>query len=253
MKFRIARKLNYYKKARHRHGFGIHSPFLFHLITDVIENKKQLPAYKILHEQRKRLTIFIKDNKEDPGLQTYSDSILNSSGRKNLFKAVELSFRYGKLLVRLVNEFHPKIISCYGPTFGLNLLYLSLSNNSIPVYHLQSDDNFQRICKETLGYAGVENVKICDKEDPAEEFSGLVFVNFPFSPDKTEKIVKSQMDSNGENNVLIVRGIHESKPMEFIWKEFIKNDGVRVSLDLFEFGIVMFRKNLQKEHFILRF
>jgi len=253
MKFRIARKLNYLKKARHRRGHGIHSPYLFRLITNVIENKKRLSDYKVLRDQRDRLSHLIKNSKAQAEIQALEDSILNSSGRRNLFKAVELPFRYGKLLFRLVNEFKPRSIACYGPSFGLNLLYLALSDESIPVNFFQSDNYLQRICQETLKDAGVQNVKYGDNEYLLDEFPDFVFINFTFSTDETEKLINALLVSPDENAVLIIRGIHESERMETIWKDLIKNNKVRVSLDLFEIGITIFQKQLQKEDFILRF
>lgn len=253
MRFRIARKLHYLKKARYRHGHGIHSPFLFRLITDVIENKKRLPAYKILRDQRDRLSDFIKQEKGRSGIQTFSDSILISSGRRNLFKAVELPLRYGKLLFRLINEFNPKNISCFGPTFGLNLLYFALSDNSTPVNFFQADNYLQPIIQETLKDAEVQNVKPRSWETPLNEFADFIFINFPFSPVETDSLIKAQLVSNGDNEVIIIRGIHESGQMESIWNDLIKNNKVRVSLDLFEIGIILFRKNLQKENFIFKY
>jgi hypothetical protein len=52
---------------------------------------------------------------------------------------------------------------------------------------------------------------------------------------------------------MIIRGIHRSAEMENIWQEVIKEKKVKVSLDLYEIGILLFRKKLQKQHFILRF
>jgi hypothetical protein len=253
MKFRIARKLYYLKKARHRHGHGIHSPFLFCLITNVIENYKHLLAYNILRDQHERLSNLVKNNKAQPGIQTFSDSILKCSGRKSLFKAVELPLRYGRLLFRLINEFKPNNISCYGPSFGMNFLYLALPDDRIHVSCYQSENCLHQICNETLKDAGIKNVEYPDNQDMEDESSEFVFINLPYLPDEIDKLVKAQLVSSCENNVLIIRGIHDSERMELIWNELIKNKRVRVSLDLFEIGIILCLKKLQKEHFVLRF
>jgi hypothetical protein len=52
---------------------------------------------------------------------------------------------------------------------------------------------------------------------------------------------------------VIIIGIHESKEMEMIWQDFIENRKISVSLDLFEIGIGIINKRLQKEDFVLRF
>jgi len=253
MKFRIARKINYLKKARHRHGHGIHSPWLFRLITNVIENKKRLPEYESLREQRDRLSHLIKENQTELGLKTFSSSILKSSGRKNLFKAVELPFKYGKLLFRLVNEFKPKSILYIGPTFGLNLLYLALPDKKIPVNFFQSEDYFIRICQSALYDAGIENVTYCNTDRLEEINHEFIFINYSFLPDEVEKLTNLNIVANCDNSVMIIRGIHESEMMESIWKDFIKSSRVRVSLDLFEIGIAIFSEKLQKENFVLKF
>ena len=37
-------------RARHRKGHGIHSPFLFRLITEVMENKGHFSVYPVLKD-----------------------------------------------------------------------------------------------------------------------------------------------------------------------------------------------------------
>jgi hypothetical protein len=253
MKFRIVRKLNYLKKARHRHGHGIHSPFLFRLITEVIENKTRLPEYNILRNERDQLSHLIKRKSAEVEIQTLRDSIFNLSGRKNLFKATELPLRYGRLIFRLITEFKPKSISCYGPSFGMNLLYLALPDKSTPVDFFQSDNYLCKSCQTVLQNEGVQNVSFVHNEELIDHSAEFIFMNLAFLPDETGKLIKAITAAQGENDVLIIRGIHESKQMEAIWKELIKDNKVRISLDLYEIGIILFQKKLQKEHFILRF
>jgi hypothetical protein len=253
MKFRIARKIKYLKKARHRHGHGIHSPWLFGLITNVIENKKRLPEYKILREQRERLSHFVKEHQAELGLQTFSETVLKSSGPRNLFKAVELPFKYGKLLLRLVNEFKPRSISFIGPTFGLNLLYLALSKERVLVEFFQSGEYMMRICMETLEYADIRNLRYRDEENPLEVYHDFVFINSPFNPELVERLTGEKIASGSDYEVMIIRGIHDSQRMETVWQDFIRHSRVRVSLDLFEIGIAIFSVRLQKENFVLKF
>lgn len=52
--------------------------------------------------------------------------------------------------------------------------------------------------------------------------------------------------------ILIIRRIHQSKESEEKWKEIINFKSARVTMDLFYFGLVFFRKEQRKEHFIIR-
>ena len=52
--------------------------------------------------------------------------------------------------------------------------------------------------------------------------------------------------------MLIIRRIHQSKESEKKWQEIIKMEDATVTMDLFYFGLVFFRKEQRKEHFIIR-
>ena len=249
----MPRKLKYLRKARHWHGHGIHSPYLFRLITRVIEDKKQYPSYTILRVQKKRIVNRVKEISNPAEISYKGTSLKILSGKKKLLKTFELGYRYGKLLLRLVNEFKPRSVSCYGPTFGLNLLYPALADENIIINYAQTDTLFNEICRETLRIAGFTNVNFVNEEELANSIQEFVFINLPFLPDETLKIFNSKITFLGDDDVMVIRGIHKSGQMESIWNNLIKENKVRVSLDLYEIGIILFRKNLQKEHFVLRF
>ncbi len=52
--------------------------------------------------------------------------------------------------------------------------------------------------------------------------------------------------------IIIIRRIHQSKESEEKWQEIINFKSARVTMDLFYFGLVFFRKEQRKEHFIIR-
>jgi hypothetical protein len=54
------------------------------------------------------------------------------------------------------------------------------------------------------------------------------------------------------NTVFIFDDIHWSPEMTEAWKTIIKHPKVTVSIDTFFWGIVFFRKEQAKEHFVIR-
>jgi hypothetical protein len=253
MKFRLPRKIKYLRKARHWHGHGIHSPFLFYLITKIIENKKQLSVYRIIRSHKKQLMNRIKEA-GDPELLTYQGIPLQSLlGKRKLFKNVELGYRYGKLLLRLIREFKPSSVWFCGPTFGLNLLYLALADEDTPVNSLMQDPLMDQICKEEMRSLSITNLNIKPIQSPELNPSEFVFINLFFLPSEAREKIQLKMKFCGADDVMIIRGIHKSAEMENLWQEVIREKKVRVTLDLYEIGVILFRKKLQKQHFILRF
>jgi len=253
MKFRTIRRIIYLKKARHRRGHGIHSPFLFHLITEVVENKRKLPEYKTFKDIKNQALILLEDSSEQALLPIYQRFNLPPANPHRLYRKIELPLRFAKVVFRLLREFKPASAICYGPAFGANLAFMALANNDCPVYQSGNDPVCELVSQELLQALAISNVHFID-ENTLQSFNPeFIMINYPYSPVLSRNVVRKYLRLHGEDDVLIIRGIHESKEMEAFWRELIAYESIRVSLDLFEIGIALFRKRLQKENFIQRF
>jgi predicted O-methyltransferase YrrM len=56
-----------------------------------------------------------------------------------------------------------------------------------------------------------------------------------------------------KDSVIIIDDIHSSKGMEEAWKEICNHEKTSITIDLFRLGIVLFKEDIAKEDFILRF
>jgi hypothetical protein len=236
MKYRTKSLIRYWFKAGHRKGHGIHSPFLYRLISSVIENKDFFSAYRMLEEAQ---TFLLH--------ATQSKSV----GKNQTNHLPDLDLRFGKLIFRLVNEFQPKIIGYYGASFGTNLLYLALADSRIKVNTYIPDNVEIKVCEKLLAHFEIKNVVL--NKEPQQFQENFVLINFPDDAFQSSEIIKNHLKNSGNDDVVIVQGIHQSPEKEVVWLDYIKNEKIRVSLDLFEIGIAIFRSNLQKEDFILKF
>jgi hypothetical protein len=251
MKFRTISRLIYSKRARHRHGHGIHSPFLFYLITKVIENKESCPEYNYFKSLKNKVFDSL-DNFSDPSfIELYNEFGLPSSKPKKLFKKVELPIKYGKIVFQLIREFKPSSVISYGPTFGANLVILAIANNDSHVYHVINDPVSELIGMKLLKGQAIANIHFVAENPMPTIDPEFVMVNYPNNPDISRSVTQKFINKHSDDCVLIIRGIHNSKEMETIWQEMIASEKVHVSLDLFEIGITLFRKGLQKENYIL--
>jgi len=55
------------------------------------------------------------------------------------------------------------------------------------------------------------------------------------------------------NSIVVIDDIHWSTEMEEAWESLINSEKVRLSIDLFRMGILFFRKELSKQHFIIKY
>ena len=55
------------------------------------------------------------------------------------------------------------------------------------------------------------------------------------------------------DSVVIIGDIHWSRGMEKAWEEIRQMEEVRLSLDFFECGVLLFRENIDRQHYILAY
>ena len=96
-----------YRSIRYRKGFGVHSPFVFNLITKVIEEKCSYYSFYDIELLRKQLLF-------REGEITYPDR-QNKGKRKTrsiseIVKRESIRPKHGALLFRLTNYFKSKNI-----------------------------------------------------------------------------------------------------------------------------------------------
>jgi hypothetical protein len=253
MKFRTISRLIYLKRAQHRHGHGIHSPFLFRLITTVIEDKRRLPEYKKFREFNSNVLRLLETFSGPEFDKVFRQFEFKVSKPGKLYRKAELPLRYSKVVFRLIRYFNPASIIVHSQALGGNLAVMALANNQIPVYQVIDQPEFMLLCNEFLKDSGLTNIYFLTENSEQPVIHPFTIINYPNHPDISGNIADKCLGRQCEDNVMIIRGIHESKDMEVIWHKIIDSECVRVSLDLFEIGIVLFRKGLQKENFIHRF
>jgi predicted O-methyltransferase YrrM len=54
-------------------------------------------------------------------------------------------------------------------------------------------------------------------------------------------------------SIVIIDDIHWSKGMETAWDEICKRNEVSISIDLFRMGILLFKEDIARENFVLKF
>lgn len=211
-------------KIRHHRGHGIHSPFVFNLITKVIEEKTPYHAY------------------EDIEYALESAHIRNSSLSKE-----------DKLFFRLVNYFSAQHILEIGSGYGTTTLFLTAPSNNIVCTSLEPS---ARKCDEARKLYAVWDkdirLHLSEKLIIPDSKPDCIFINlncFPLSND----IVQYLSDVTCEKTFIIVKGIRTKKRNQALWRSIMNMDSRTVVLDLFNIGIVFFNKTLYRWEYKISF
>lgn len=112
---------------------------------------------------------------------------------------------------------------------------------------------------KSIPYFNFKNVVILENKE-LQKAIGARFLKLSDKANKTDLIyypspkminAKTEMPVHNQSMV-VVENIRASKSNYLKWKKFITTEDIRVSIDFFECGVVFFRKEQIKEHFVIR-
>jgi len=230
-------RIKLYRKLRYRKGYGIHSPFMYSLITKVIEENSPYYIFEDIEKERKRLL----SQKNETGILTRKET---------------QSKNYGALLFRLVNFFKPTTVLQIGSVTGIMSLYLANASKRCKYYFLEEReglfDSYDFIQNHQLDNLimkeGDYEVQLKELKTELPEVD-LIHLNLRGDTEKTEKVIKLLIPFIHKNTILLIDGIGINKSMQKFWSGFIQTHSISVSLDLYALGIVFFDKKYHKQNF----
>ncbi|MCF6185200.1 MAG: class I SAM-dependent methyltransferase [Bacteroidales bacterium] len=257
----VLKYLKYRLFAKHKKGFGIHSPFLYRFVREVLYGNKYFYAYDEIAELRYDLL----DCDEEISVKDFgagSKKMKNNIRKvRDIAKYSAVSEKFGEMLFRTVEYYKPKTILELGTSLGIGTLYLAKPDSRAKVYTIEG-------CPETAKKA-TENFKEL-KAGNIEQIIGNIDEKLPDLLKKIEKLDLVYFDGNHQkeatlsyfyrclqkthnDTIFYFDDIHWSEGMTEAWNEIKKNEKVTLTVDLFFGGFVFFKKELSKEDFIVKF
>jgi len=254
------RYLNYFIKSKHYGGHGIHSPFIYNFSQKVIFSKKKHPFFKDIDQIRKS---YKHNNKLIPISDYGAGSRISKNNYrqiKNIAKTASTQKKYGELISRMITYLELKNILELGTSLGIGTLYLS-SPLKTRVCTIEGDPEIYKQAKTTFKQLKADNItainKLFDKALPLclNEMPSLDLVYFDGNHQKqaTLDYFEQCLTKISNHSVFIFDDIHWSAEMEAAWEQIKKHKKTRVTIDLFQIGIVFFRKELSKQHFTIKY
>lgn len=239
---------------------GVHSPFVFSLVTKCFYDKMKYPEYSILKNYRNSLL----QNKSTIEVTDFGagSRVFKSNKRQisKIAKTAGISSKRAELLFRIVNYFQPENILEIGTSLGLATTALALGNKKTKIISLEGCPNTVNQCQLQLQKFNINNIEFINTEFssylsnfqlPTSNFQ-LIYFDGNHSKKATLDYFELLLPTIANDSVWIFDDIHWSKDMEEAW-EIIKNHSkVTVTIDTFQWGIVFFRKEQEKEHFVIR-
>lgn len=254
------RFLRYWWRAGTAHG--LHAPFVYDLYTLVIRHRGWFRAYGAVEARRAALladdrTLVVRDFGA-------GSRVTGTTARTRPVSAIARNAakppRYGQLLFRLVNHLQPRRILELGTSLGLTTAYLAVADSRAQVLTLEGDPASAAIARETFGQLGLTNVKLLEGEFSVTLAQALAQLDGPLDYvffdgnhryEPTLDYVRRCLPHRHAGSLFILDDIHWSAEMERAWEAVKALPEVTLTIDLFAVGLVFFRPNAPKQHFVL--
>jgi predicted O-methyltransferase YrrM len=243
-------------RATNQHG--VHSPFVFELVTKCFYNKRQFQEYERIKKYRQRLL----KNKETIQVTDFgSGSRVFKSNKRMVAKIAKkagISQKRAKLLFRVVRYLNCENILEIGTSLGIGTIALS-GNKNASVTTLEGCPNTAKIAQRSFNFFNINNTKLL--EGPFEVTLpqinmhpfDLIYFDGNHNKAATLDYFNQFIEHIPYNSIFVFDDIHWSKDMEDAWETLKKHPKISITIDTFYQGFVFFRKeNREKEHFNIR-
>ncbi|WP_293889784.1 O-methyltransferase [Flavobacterium sp.] len=257
MLFQVKSYLNFLFNSTNQHG--VHSPFVFNLVTKCFYDKKKYPEYTILKNYRKSLL----QNKNTIEVTDFGagSKVFKSNTRtiNKIAKNAGITSKRAKLLFKITNYFQPVNILEIGTSLGLATSAISLGSlgTKAKITTLEGCPKTSAIAKKQFEKFNLKNI-----ETVVGEFSKslqlqtsnfqLIYFDGNHSKQATLEYFELLLPTITNESVWIFDDIHWSQNMEEAWKTIKQHPKVSITIDTFQWGFVFFRKEQPKEHFVIR-
>lgn len=296
--FLVRAYIKFLLRSSNQHG--VHSPFVYGLVTRCFYDRTKYPAYEILRDFRKSL---LEDKREIRVTDFGAGSrVFRSDTRKisEIAKNAGISLRRARLLNRLVRYLTVRNALELGTSVGLGTAAMT-AGNKVRVTSIEGCPETAKIAAEQLQKFGLDTIELetgrfeevlgdrerlkktrplesrlspagaGSKERHEPRFSktnidqqakencelsapkyDLIYIDGNHKKEATLQYFEQLLPMVHNDTVLIFDDIHWSPEMEEAWEEIKDHSAVKVTIDTFQWGLVFFRREQEKEHFVIR-
>jgi predicted O-methyltransferase YrrM len=242
--------------AKSRHG--LHSPFVYRLVDEVIYDFRAKNIYEEIEAKRSSL---LNDSRVITVTDLGAGSLLNNNKQKKVADIAKNALKPPKLaqlLYRLAADLQPESIIELGTCLGITTQYLRNAAPVAKIYTLEGCPQTAGIAKENFNDADIELITGDFNDTLPNVINGLnkldlVFVDGNHQKEATLKYFEWCLPKVHEGTMLIFDDIYWSEGMKEAWAAIKAHPDVTVTVDLFWIGLVFFRKGQVKEDFKIRF
>ncbi|MBR9915892.1 MAG: class I SAM-dependent methyltransferase [Algicola sp.] len=254
--FQILEYITFLFKSSNQHG--VHSPFVYDLVTQCFYDKTNYPDYQQLKAYRSSLL----NNKQRIHITDFGSGsrVFKSNKRQvaHMAKTSGTTLKRAQLLYRLVRYFESNTSLELGTNLGIGTQAMALGSQQNQVTTIEGCPNTAALAEHYLKQFQTPNVTInmgtfeAVLQQLDHSVFDLIFVDGHHDKEATLSYFELLLNHVHNDSIVIFDDIHWSKDMVSAWECIKQHPKVSVTVDSFFWGFVFFRKEQAKENFIIR-
>ncbi|MFK5879369.1 MAG: class I SAM-dependent methyltransferase [Flavobacteriaceae bacterium] len=257
MIFKITSYLQFLKKSTNQHG--VHSPFVFDLITKCFYKKTTLTKLKLITDYRNDLL----QNKNKVEITDFGkgSKVFKTNSREisKIATVAGISKKRSELIIRLVAYLKLNNILEIGTSLGIGTASMHIGNSKSTITTLEGCPQTLQVAKNQFKKFDFNSVDFVEGQFKTtlpnclkSKTYDLIYFDGNHQKQPTLEYFEQSLNAIHNDSVFIFDDIHWSKEMTEAWEEIKKHPKVTITIDTYFWGVVFFRKEQPKEHFTIR-
>lgn len=259
--FLFSQYVKYLLKAQNRKGHGIHSPFIYQLIREVLMNKHQPHIFESI-EGFRAVWKFDKTKIEINDFGAGSKKIKTKYRKISDIATTSLTNKkHSQLLYKIASFYQPKTILELGTSLGITTSYLSSACPQAEVHTIEACNSIATCAKETVNRLNKKNItihtgtfsKTLPQLLPHLKIVDLVYIDGNHTKEATLFHLESILAYTNKDSIIIFDDIYWSKDMSAAWQAIKAHPSISLTVDVFQFGICFRKEGVAKQNFTVKF
>ncbi len=222
-RFKIKAYLNFLIASKNQHG--VHSPFVYKLITQCLYKRRAHKHYRLI-----------------------------KTAQKTTASTHKLPYKQHRLLNRLTRYFKPQVALNLSNNYTADIA-LALEAKTVLTSVNDAVKHTADTAQQNRLFKNIQPLSVQHPEkfiDLSVDKIDLAFIAPQSVNLSIQSAFKLLLNYAHPHSLYIFKGIHQSKETEADWTYVKAHKKVRVTIDIFFWGLVFFRTEQAKQHFTIR-
>lgn len=246
------RRLRFFLNAKTR--YDLHSPFVAELAERVLEDRRAFYAFSDIEIARGR---WLFDREVIPASNLGAGSLVSAAAARSaadILRSAAVDVETGRRLFRLAHWHKPATILELGTSQGISTAYLASADRQAQVFTIEGNPPLAEKAKRHFSELGLNHIQVItgsfEEQLPAVlkkmDRVDLLFIDGDHREAALLEYARQCAAYRTDDSVFVIADIHWSDEMESGWAQLCALPEVTLSVDLFHFGLLFFKKEFRE-------